>query len=88
MGGDATTSGGPERGWRAADARIVVNDVVTRDRDGLYRGSRSVDWRQDEVGRAGHRQAPRDRRHRRLDGGAGIEHHVEHGGSPDVMVTP
>lgn len=73
-------------GLAAAGAQIVVNDVFPLDRDGLYPDSQSVDWRQDEVGRADHRKLYVIDGAVAWTGGAGIEDHFENGGFHDVMV--
>jgi cardiolipin synthase A/B len=70
----------------ASGAQIVVNDVLSLDRDGLYPGDRHVDWRQDEVGRADHRKLYVIDGSVAWTGGAGIEDHFENGGFHDVMV--
>jgi hypothetical protein len=53
-------------GLAGAGGQIVVNDVFPLDRDGLYPDGQRVDVRQDEVGRADHRNRGRRRqlRHR------------------------
>jgi cardiolipin synthase A/B len=73
-------------GLAAAGAQIVVNDVFPLDRDGLYPDDQSVDWRQDEVGRADHRKLYVIDGSVAWTGGAGIEDHFENGGFHDVMV--
>jgi cardiolipin synthase len=73
-------------GLAAAGAQIVVNDVFPLDRDGLYPDGQSVDWRQDEVGRADHRKLYVIDGTVAWTGGAGIEDHFENGGFHDVMV--
>ena len=70
----------------AAGAQIVVNDVFPVDRDGLYPDDRTLDWRQDEVGRADHRKLYVIDGGVAWTGGAGIEDHFENGGFHDVMV--
>ena len=67
-------------------AQIVVNDVFPLDRDGLFPDEQSVDWRQDEVGRADHRKLYVIDGAVVWTGGAGIEDHFENGGFHDVMV--
>jgi cardiolipin synthase A/B len=73
-------------GLAAAGAQIVVNDVFPLDRDGLYPDERSLDWRQDEVGRADHRKLYVVDGQIAWTGGAGIEDHFIDGGFHDVMV--
>jgi cardiolipin synthase len=70
----------------AAGAEIVVNDVFPPDRDGLFPEGQSLDWRQDEVGRADHRKLYVIDGEIAWTGGAGIEDHFENGGFHDVMV--
>jgi cardiolipin synthase A/B len=72
-------------GLAAAGAQIVVNDVFPLDRDGLYPDDQSIDWRQDEVGRADHRKLYVIDGAVAWTGGAGIEDHFENGGFHDVM---
>ena len=72
-------------GLADAGAQIVVNDVFPLDRDGLYPEDQSVDWRQDEVGRADHRKLYVIDGSIAWTGGAGIEDHFENGGFHDVM---
>jgi cardiolipin synthase A/B len=72
-------------GLAAAGAQIVVNDLFPLDRDGLYPDDQSVDWRQDEVGRADHRKLYVIDGAVAWTGGAGIEDHFENGGFHDVM---
>ena len=72
-------------GLADAGAQIVVNDVFPLDRDGLYPDDQSVDWRQDEVGRADHRKLYVIDGAVAWTGGAGIEDHFENGGFHDVM---
>jgi cardiolipin synthase A/B len=69
-----------------AGAQIVVNDVFPLDRDGLFPGGQSIDWRQDEVGRADHRKLYVIDGAVAWTGGAGIEDHFRDGGFHDVMV--
>ena len=69
-----------------AGAQIVVNDEFPLDRDGLYPDDQSLDWRQDEVGRADHRKLYVIDGEIAWTGGAGIEDHFENGGFHDVMV--
>jgi cardiolipin synthase len=73
-------------GLAQAGAQIVVNDVFPLDRDGLYPDGQSVDWRQDEVGRADHRKLYVIDGAVAWTGGAGIEDHFENGGFHDIMV--
>jgi cardiolipin synthase len=70
----------------AAGAQIVVNDVFSLDRDGLFPDDQHIDWRQDEVGRADHRKLYVVDGVVAWTGGAGIEDHFENGGFHDVMV--
>jgi cardiolipin synthase A/B len=72
-------------GLADAGAQIVVNDVFPVDRDGLYPHDRSLDWRQDEVGRADHRKLYVIDGAVAWTGGAGIEDHFRDGGFHDVM---
>ncbi len=72
-------------GLAEAGAEIVVNDVFPIDRDGLYPDDRSLDWRQDEVGRADHRKLYVIDGAVAWTGGAGIEDHFRNGGFHDVM---
>ena len=58
-----------------AGAEIVVNDVFPLDRDGLFPDGQSIDWRQDEVGRADHRKLYVIDGAVSWTGGAGIEDH-------------
>ena len=67
-----------------AGAQIVVNDTLPPDKDGLYPNG-SVDWRQDDVGRADHRKLYVIDGKVAWTGGAGIEDHFENGGFHDVM---
>jgi cardiolipin synthase len=62
------------------------NDEFPPDRDGLYPHDQSLDWRQDEVGRADHRKLYVIDGAVAWTGGAGIEDHFENGGFHDVMV--
>ena len=73
-------------GLADAGAQIVVNDVFPLDRDGLFPDGQSVDWRQDEVGRADHRKLYVIDGAVAWTGGAGIEDHFENGGFHDIMV--
>jgi cardiolipin synthase len=73
-------------GLADAGAQIVVNDEFPLDRDGLYPDDQSLDWRQDEVGRADHRKLYVIDGAVAWTGGAGIEDHFENGGFHDVMV--
>jgi cardiolipin synthase len=73
-------------GLADAGAQIVVNDVFPLDRDGLFPDGQSVDWRQDEVGRADHRKLYVIDGAVAWTGGAGIEDHFQNGGFHDVMV--
>ena len=68
-----------------AGAQIVVNDTFPLDRDGLYPNDTSIDWSQDEVGRADHRKLYVIDGKISWIGGAGIEDHFENGGFHDVM---
>ncbi len=72
-------------GLADAGAQIVVNDTFPLDRDGLYPDDQSVDWRQDEVGRADHRKLYVIDGAVAWTGGAGIEDHFENGGFHDIM---
>jgi cardiolipin synthase len=73
-------------GLAEAGAQIVVNDLFPLDRDGLFPDGQSVDWRQDEVGRADHRKLYVIDGAVAWTGGAGIEDHFRNGGFHDVMV--
>ncbi len=73
-------------GLAEAGAQIVINDEFPLDRDGLYPDGQSLDWRQDEVGRADHRKLYVIDGAVAWTGGAGIEDHFENGGFHDVMV--
>ena len=73
-------------GLAAAGAQIVINDEFPLDRDGLYPDDQTLDWRQDEVGRADHRKLYVIDGATAWTGGAGIEDHFENGGFHDVMV--
>ena len=73
-------------GLADAGAQIVVNDVFPLDRDGLFPDGQSIDWRQDEVGRADHRKLYVIDGAVAWTGGAGIEDHFQNGGFHDVMV--
>ena len=73
-------------GLADAGAQIVVNDVFPLDRDGLFPDGQSIDWRQDEVGRADHRKLYVIDGAAAWTGGAGIEDHFQNGGFHDVMV--
>jgi cardiolipin synthase A/B len=73
-------------GLAAAGAQIVVNDVFPLDKDGLYPDGQSLDWRQDEVGRADHRKLYVVDGRIAWTGGAGIEDHFIDGGFHDLMV--
>ena len=70
----------------AAGARIVVNDVLPPDRDGLFPDGRRVDWRHDEVGRSDHRKLYVIDGRVGWTGGAGLEDHFHDGRFHDVMV--
>jgi len=70
----------------AAGAQIVINDEFPLDRDGLFPDDQTLDWRQDEVGRADHRKLYVIDGAIAWTGGAGIEDHFENGGFHDVMV--
>jgi cardiolipin synthase len=69
----------------AGGAQIVVNDTFPIDNDGLYPGHTSIDWSQDDVGRADHRKLYVIDGKVAWIGGAGIEDHFENGGFHDVM---
>jgi cardiolipin synthase len=69
----------------AGGAQIVVNDTFPLDSDGLYPSHTSVDWSQDDVGRADHRKLYVIDGKVAWIGGAGIEDHFENGGFHDVM---
>ena len=73
-------------GLAEAGAQIVINDEFPLDRDGLYPDDQTLDWRQDEVGRADHRKLYVIDGAIAWTGGAGIEDHFENGGFHDVMV--
>ena len=73
-------------GLAGAGAQIVVNDVFPLDRDGLFPHGQSVDWRQDEVGRADHRKLYVIDGAVAWTGGAGIEDHFQDGRFHDLMV--
>ena len=73
-------------GLAAAGAQIVINDEFPLDRDGLFPDDQTLDWRQDEVGRADHRKLYVIDGAIAWTGGAGIEDHFENGGFHDVMV--
>ena len=73
-------------GLADAGAQIVVNDTFPFDRDGLYPGHTSLDWTQDDVGRADHRKLYVIDGQVAWTGGAGIEDHFANGGFHDVMV--
>jgi cardiolipin synthase len=66
-------------------AQIVVNDTFPLDKDGLYPGDTSIDWSQDDVGRADHRKLYVIDGKVAWIGGAGVEDHFENGGFHDVM---
>ena len=70
----------------AAGARIVVNDVLPPDRDGLFPDGRRVDWRHDELGRSDHRKLYVIDGRVGWTGGAGLEDHFHDGRFHDVMV--
>jgi cardiolipin synthase len=70
----------------AAGARIVVNDVLPPDRDGLFPDGRHVDWRHDELGRSDHRKLYVIDGRVAWTGGAGLEDHFNDGRFHDVMV--
>jgi cardiolipin synthase len=69
-----------------AGAQIVVNDVLPLDKDGLYPDHQTVDWSQDDVGRADHRKLYVIDGKVAWIGGAGVEDHFENGQFHDVMV--
>jgi len=69
----------------AGGAEIVVNDTFPFDEDGLYPGHTSVNWSQDDVGRADHRKLYVIDGKIAWIGGAGIEDHFANGGFHDVM---
>ena len=73
-------------GLADSGAEIVVNDVFPLDRDGLFPDGQSIDWRQDEVGRADHRKLYVIDGTVAWTGGAGIEDHFRNGGFHDIMV--
>jgi cardiolipin synthase len=73
-------------GLAKAGAQIVINDEFPLDRDGLYPDEQTLDWRQDEVGRADHRKLYVIDGNVAWTGGAGIEDHFSNGGFHDVMV--
>ena len=73
-------------GLAGAGAQIVINDEFPLDRDGLFPDDQTLDWRQDEVGRADHRKLYVIDGAIAWTGGAGIEDHFENGGFHDVMV--
>jgi cardiolipin synthase len=73
-------------GLAGAGAQIVINDEFPLDRDGLFPDDQTLDWRQDEVGRADHRKLYVIDGAIAWTGGAGIEDHFEDGGFHDVMV--
>ena len=73
-------------GLAEAGAQIVINDEFPLDRDGLFPNDQTLDWRQDEVGRADHRKLYVIDGATAWTGGAGIEDHFENGGFHDVMV--
>ncbi len=73
-------------GLADAGAEIVVNDVFPLDRDGLFPDGQSIDWRQDEVGRADHRKLYVIDGAVAWTGGAGIEDHFRDGRFHDLMV--
>ena len=73
-------------GLAEAGAQIVVNDVFPLDRDGLFPDGQSIDWRQDEVGRADHRKLYVIDGAVAWTGGAGIEDHFRDGRFHDLMV--
>jgi cardiolipin synthase len=68
----------------AAGAQIVVNDTFPLDKDGLYPNG-SIDWSQDDVGRADHRKLYVIDGKVAWIGGAGIEDHFANGQYFDVM---
>jgi cardiolipin synthase A/B len=70
----------------AAGARIVVNDVLPPDRDGLFPDGQRVDWRHDELGRSDHRKLYVVDGRVGWTGGAGLEDHFHDGRFHDVMV--
>ena len=70
----------------AAGARIVVNDVLPPDRDGLFPDGQRVDWRHDELGRSDHRKLYVIDGRVGWTGGAGLEDHFHDGRFHDVMV--
>ena len=69
-----------------AGAQIVVNDTYPLDREGLYPSHLTVDWTQDDVGRADHRKLYVVDGKIAWIGGAGVEDHFENGGFHDIMV--
>jgi cardiolipin synthase len=68
-----------------AGAQIVVNDTFPPDKDGLYPNHRTLDWSQDDVGRADHRKLYVIDGTVAWIGGAGVEDHFENGKFHDVM---
>ena len=70
----------------AAGARIVVNDVLPPDRDGLFPDGQHVDWLHDELGRSDHRKLYVIDGRVGWTGGAGLEDHFHDGRFHDVMV--
>ena len=68
-----------------AGAQIVVNDTFPPDKDGLYPNHRTLDWSQDDVGRADHRKLYVVDGTVAWIGGAGVEDHFENGKFHDVM---
>jgi cardiolipin synthase len=72
-------------GLASAGGQIVINDLLPLDRDGLFPDDQSLDWRQDEVGRADHRKLYVVDGEIAWTGGAGIEDHFIDGGFHDVM---
>jgi cardiolipin synthase A/B len=68
-----------------AGAQIVVNDTFPWDEDGLYPDHRTLDWSQDDVGRADHRKLYVIDGKVAWTGGAGVEDHFANGKFHDVM---
>ena len=81
---------GPARGMfarlAAEGAEIVINDMLPPDRNGLFPGGQTLDWRWDELGRADHRKLYVIDGAVAWTGGAGIEDHFNDGRFHDVMV--
>jgi cardiolipin synthase len=69
----------------AAGVKIVVNDELPLDKDGLF-PHQHIDWRNDEFGSADHRKLYVIDGKVGWTGGAGIEDHFANGEFHDVMV--